>query len=84
MNNVEKLDIIPVKLSVIENIKYKYDCKISVSIKQVKKPEHPLREIISTAPLLVETSINKLQYHLTDHHQSKIFIQNGVMHQIIY
>lgn len=60
MNSVEKLDIIPEKLSIFENIQNKYAYKICAIIKQGKKLEHPLGKIITTLLFLVEIFINTL------------------------
>lgn len=75
----EQLDIIPAKIRVIENIKYKYACKgCEDTIKTATPPMAPIPKSIATPGLLSHVLIAKFKDHLPLYRQENIFNRMGV------
>jgi transposase len=75
----EQLDIVPAKVQVIENIKYKYACKqCGETIKTAKAPKQPIPGSIATAGTLSHVITSKFCDHLPLYRQEAIFQRMGV------
>ena len=68
----EQLEVVPLRLYVIEHIREKYTCRHCNSIKMAPKSPAPIPKGLAGGSLLTEIIINKYQYHLPLYRQSKI------------
>ena len=75
----EQLDIVPAKVQIIQNIKYKYACKkCEETIKTAKAPKHPIPGSIATAGTLSHVITSKFCDHLPLYRQEVIFQRMGI------
>jgi transposase len=68
----EQLEVVPLRLYMIEHIRGKYTCRHCNSVKMAPKPAAPIPKALAGGSLLTEIIINKYQYHLPLYRQSKI------------
>lgn len=68
----EQLEVVPLRLYVIEHIRGKYNCRQCHTIQMAPKPMSPIPKAMAGGSLLTEVIINKYQYHLPLYRQSKI------------
>jgi transposase len=68
----EQLEVLPMRLYVIEHVRSKYSCTHCHTIKMAPKPKAPIPKGLAGGSLLTEIILNKYQYHLPLYRQSKI------------
>jgi transposase len=68
----EQLEVLSMRLYVIEHIRAKYACANCNTIKMAPKPKSPIPKALAGGSLLTEIILNKYQYHLPLYRQSKI------------
>jgi len=69
----EQLEVLPMRLYIVEHTRYKYACRPCQTIVMSPKPSSPIPKSLAGGSLLAEVIINKYQYHLPLYRQSKIF-----------
>ncbi len=80
----EKLEFIPAKVIVIENIRLKYSCQYcekhgtESNIKQAPVPSSPIPKGYATPSLLSQIITSKYQYALPLYRQETMFKQHGI------
>jgi len=80
----EKLEFIPAKVRVIENIRLKYSCQYcekhgtQSNIKQAPVPSSPIPRGYATPSLLSQIITSKYQYALPLYRQESMFKQHGI------
>lgn len=80
----EKLEFIPAKIRVIENIRLKYSCQhcekhgTQSYIKQAPVPSSPIPKGYATPSLLSQIITSKYQYALPLYRQETLFKQHGI------
>ncbi|WP_133309591.1 IS66 family transposase [Parashewanella spongiae] len=80
----EKLEFIPAKVKVIENIRLKYSCQhceksgTQPNIKQASVPSSPIPKGYATPSLLSQIITSKYQYALPLYRQETMFKQHGI------
>lgn len=80
----EKLEFIPAKVRVIENIRLKYSCQhcekhgTQSNIKQAPVPSSPIPKGYATPSLLSQIITSKYQYALPLYRQETMFKQHGI------
>lgn len=80
----EKLEFIPAKVRVIENIRLKYSCQhcekhgTQSNIKQAPVPSSPIPKGYATPSLLSQIITSKYQYALPLYRQETLFKQHGI------
>ncbi|WP_220764027.1 MULTISPECIES: IS66 family transposase [unclassified Shewanella] len=83
-NISEKLEFIPAKVRVIENIRLKYSCQhcekhgTQSNIKQAPLPSSPIPKGYATPNLLSQIITSKYQYALPLYRQEMLFKQHGI------
>jgi transposase len=70
--STEQVEVLPLRLYVVEHIRYKYGCRTCDTIKMGPKALSPIPKALAGASLLTEVLVNKYQYHLPLYRQSKI------------
>lgn len=75
----EQLEVVPLRLFVIEHIRGKYTCRQCETIQMAPKPKSPIPKAMAGASLLTEVIISKYQYHLPLYRQSKILASYGAL-----
>lgn len=68
----EQLEVVPLRIYVVEHIREKYTCRQCHTIQMAPKPMAPIPKALAGGSLLTEVIINKYQYHLPLYRQSKI------------
>ncbi|MCL1078889.1 IS66 family transposase, partial [Parashewanella spongiae] len=80
----EKLEFIPAKVKVIENVRLKYSCQhcekhdTKPNIKQASVPSSPIPKGYATPSLLSQIITSKYQYALPLYRQETMFKQHGI------
>lgn len=69
----EQLEVVPLRLYVIEHIRGKYTCAHCHTLTMAPKPMAPVPKAMAGGSLLTEVIISKYQYHLPLYRQSQIF-----------
>lgn len=75
----EQLEVLPMRLYVVEHIRDKYTCRACEKLIMAPKPKAPLPKALAGGSLLTEVIINKYQYHLPLYRQSKIFSSHNAI-----
>jgi transposase len=68
-----QVEVLPMRLYVVNHVRYKYVCRDTQKIYMAPKPPSPIPKSLAGGSLLTEVIINKYQYHLPLYRQSKIF-----------
>jgi transposase len=75
----EQLEIVPLKVYVIEHIEKKYCCKqCEDTVRQAKKPIQPIPKSIAAPGLLAHVLASKFLYHLPLYRQEQQFQRLGI------
>jgi transposase len=75
----EQLEIIPMKVYIIEHIRKKYACRgCEETIKQAPMPKQPIPKSIAAPGLLAHTLVSKFEDHLPLYRQEHILQRVGV------
>ncbi|MBY0415067.1 MAG: IS66 family transposase [Bdellovibrionales bacterium] len=75
----EQLEVLPMRIYVIEHVRYKFACRDTQTIYMAPKPPAPIPKSLAGGSLLTEVIINKYQYHIPLYRQSKIFASYNVV-----
>jgi transposase len=70
--STEQVEVLPLRLYVVEHIRYKYGCRTCDTLKMGAKTLSPIPKALAGASLLTEVLVNKYQYHLPLYRPSKI------------
>lgn len=72
----ERLEYVPARWKVIEEVCFKYACNCTV--RTASKPSQPLPKSLAGSSLLAHVIVSKWSEHLPLHRQSKVFARLGV------